>query len=747
MKFVYRFNFQEKIFFKLIFFIFISDCFLSNFSCAVESEYAKNCSIVPSSIIDIRLHNIDLMRNVLKKGKYTGYDIIIISSTTQKEAEYQQQLLEKVFDGTSKEDGRKPIILSVVDVTDGGQLIGSVYTWLQAERLLREMFPEYLMGYKDLISYIKEKKLKVAVYHNGGRGERCSPLTQSLGNSRGAQKLVGSIVNAQDEEIELGVLLGVVLQCSSCAVSNNGTHVDTFWTSQIAFGSHPHDQLIRSNFGIDKFLVGFDKKNLIAQNIADFGTDALEKNGALNAFYGNKRFASRKGNYYVIDQDKIQNDLFDKGSRFAYDFGSFSTSFGMWELLIDYWKKKQIFDLTVIHGAHTQIKRDIDPHFIQPFIRFLFGINVFADCSIIEQNLPHRFELMTQKDIEQAREIFDKFMIKNMPAAHAYIWEDVNNETDEKKKLEAKTCLNEIIEFYLMYHESAVFKDLKRIFGFIDLGKDTQWFRYRRPIDIMNEKLEMLTDVIGYKIETQLDGTIQFFDGDENLKQRSREARLMRGLNDHEIAHFTVEGKKVSLSKQEIAEGITVEEVFIKNSIVQNSDLTRGSHIENSVVNYVIGKVNAHYSYLESSISPFIEASKSVIHQVIDNKKIEANREVVSDVFKSSLLPAYHGRMRAPIGYDPKGMPIYKVSMKNQDGSEVYSDEYDDIMKDFFSKISYRLNEIKEFSDKTARTEDGLYTFEQIREIKPLGAIDKNFMELLSDVVKKKIREERQFNR
>jgi hypothetical protein len=709
----------------------------------IAQQTAENTSVLTSTAslaIESRMHNIELMQNILKKNDYHGYDIIIISSTTEEEAEYQQELIEKAFSGTSKKDGRNPIILSVVDWTEGGQLIGSVYTWLKAEEKMAKKHSDLMFGYNDFIDYIRAHNCKVAIFHNGGKGERCSPLTQSLGNSRGAQKLVGSVINALGNKVELDVLLGVILQCSSFATTNPGTHIDTFWTSQIAFGSNLHDQLIRSNFELDKFLVGFNKNNLIAQNIADFGTAALTKEGRMTAFYGNKRFASRKGSQYVIDDERIKRELFNKGDRFAYDFGSFTASLDMWQILVDYWKKKKVFEPLVVKGAHTKLKRDIDPHFIQPFIRLLYGMNDLAERSLIDQKLPAPSSLVTQKDLNDALENFDTIMKKMAPSAYFYIWEDVNHETDANKKNEAKICMKEVMEFYLLYRQTPPFMDFTKVFGFIDLGDDTQWFRYRRPIDIMNEKFEMLTDLIGKKIVVQLNGTIQESETSEELAQRSREARLMRGIKEDNITSFQIDGNWVTMSAAEIKAGITIDDVYVKNSIVQNCNLIRGSTIINSVVNHVTGKVIAKNSYLESSTSPLIYATNSVVHQVIDMKQIRAFCEVVSDVYKSKLSPPYHARMRAPIGYDPKGMPIFKIIGKSESGALIYGQELDDTIKYFIERIPYDLRGAKEYSDKSARTEDGLFTFEEIREIEPLGVADRNFREAIERVAKKVIR-------
>lgn len=737
-------NYQSKIkrLFKIISVTLIYFFFLNiPHAIAQEKRQEDNSSFSfnVSDEVATRLHNIDLMRNVLNSGEYCGYDIMIISSTTEEEAEYQQQMLEKTFAGTVTKDGRRPIILSVVDSTEGGQVIGAVYTWLQAEKKMREKHADLMKGCHDLVDYIRKNGCKAATFHNGGKGERCSPLTQSLGNSRGAQKLVGTILNAQGEECELDVLLGVILQCSSFAITNDGKHLDTFWTSQIAFGSNSHDKLIRSNFEIDKFLVGFNKDNLIAQNITDFGTAALNKDGRMTAFYGNKRFASRKGNQYVIDTAKIKSELLSKGDRVAYDFGSFTSSLEMWELLVDYWKKKNVFEPMREKGAHTKITRDIDPHFIQPFIRFLHSMHDIADRKEIDAQLPIPSTLLTQTEINKARIDFNNILREMIPEAYEYIWSDVNKETDIKKKEEAAACMNEVIDFYLLYRQKASLSDLDKVFGFIDLGDETQWFRYRRPIDIMNEKFEMLTLLIGKKIETELNGSVHEYEVQESSIQRSYEALLMRGISEKEIVNFSVDGKIIKMTLDEIKVGKTIEDIYVKNSVVQNCDLTRGSSIVNSVVNHATGKVIANNSYIESSTAPLIVAATSVVHQVIDMNPIQADREVVSDVYKSKIIPSYHGRMRAPIGYDPKGMPIYKILKKNENGGVIYGDDLDETIGYFVERIPYDLRGAKEYSDKSARTEDGRFTFEEIREIEPLGIADRIVMKSIEEIAKNAI--------
>ena len=157
------------------------------------------------------------------------------------------------------------------------------------------------------------------------------------------------------------------------------------------------------------------------------------------------------------------------------------------------------------------------------------------------------------------------------------------------------------------------------------------------------------------------------------------------------------------------------------------------------MVNNLTGKVIADHSYLESSTSPLIEAKASIVHQAIEIKPVHADKEVVSDVFKSKLSPPYHGRMRAPIGYDPKGMPIYK----NRMSKVILSNEFDETIAYFVERIPYDLGGVKEYSDKTAKTDDGRFTFEEVRDIEPQKAADHQFRDSIDARAKKAVSDSR----
>lgn len=197
----------------------------SNLKEGLSSPVAERLSGDQLKTVAIRRQNIDLMRNALDPTKeYEGYDILIISSSTQDEADYQKERLEQAFSqiNTKKKEfnNGRVLIISVVDPSEGGQVIGGMcYSWLQAIREADKL------GF-NLNESARSGEFKIAAFHNGGRGERCYPLSICIGNSRGAQKLVDSgliLASEMRKRLWLEVLLSAVLQCSALAKSNDGS--------------------------------------------------------------------------------------------------------------------------------------------------------------------------------------------------------------------------------------------------------------------------------------------------------------------------------------------------------------------------------------------------------------------------------------------------------------------------------------------------------------------------------------------
>ncbi|MEM7235877.1 MAG: hypothetical protein AAF517_27160, partial [Planctomycetota bacterium] len=307
-------------------------------------------------------------RDSLRREDYRGYDVLIVSSSTPEESESQQALLERAYgsiETTNLAVGRRVVILSVTDPTESGQLLGQSYTWLRA----RERASERGL---DLDALLVEGSARIAIYHNGGRGERASPITQGLGNSRGAQRLVGSIRNARDEDLRLELLLAVTLQTSLFARSNDGRSVDTFWTSQLIFDRTLEPKATAPGAAIQKFVVSVDRELVEPQSLHDFGTALIDSTGCIESFFRNKVFAARdeNGEFQILEDKRAEWNRED--TELAFDFGSFRTQGTLHLDLVAFYARQDTWKLAERGGRIPKSAcRDIDPHFVQPFVDVL----------------------------------------------------------------------------------------------------------------------------------------------------------------------------------------------------------------------------------------------------------------------------------------------------------------------------------------------------------------------------------------
>ncbi|TAN59446.1 methyltransferase domain-containing protein, partial [bacterium] len=330
------------------------------------------------SQVDVRRSNIDLMRNVLASEPYQGYDIIVISSSTEEEAAYQQGIFEYAF-------GSKAVILSVVDDTNRGNHIGTLFTWLQAEKMARAK------GI-DLRKLAMDKKIKTVMLHNGGKGERFSPLAQSLGNSRAAQKLAGTITTSDNRVIDLGLLLAVGLQSSLFARTNDSARMEVVWTNALLFGTEDFRELKRSNALFDQFVVKIDPSRVSIEELHDLGIIRISPEGRLLKFYPAKTFLKKQAGGKALALDNKGRFIKDvealealvrSNDRFGFSLGTFSMNYELLFALIDYWKE----DLEKLEAGNKEevVKRDLDPDFIPALVDF---IQAGIELPDIHRNIP-----------------------------------------------------------------------------------------------------------------------------------------------------------------------------------------------------------------------------------------------------------------------------------------------------------------------------------------------------------------------
>ncbi|MFH1553145.1 MAG: hypothetical protein ABID83_05890 [Candidatus Omnitrophota bacterium] len=623
----------------------------------------------------VRRVNIDSMRNILTADEYNGYDIIMISSSTPDEAEYQQEVLEKLFadrDTNNKSMKNKVCILSVLDEAEGGQIIGQGNTWRRAVSMFKEWAEQNGVKETDLDNLFKDNKVKIAIYHNGGKGERASPATQALGNSRGAQRLVGRVKNIRGEEIDLELISAVVLGSAPLAATNDGSRIDTYWANQIGFGTIDFSNVERTNYHFDKFVIGVPQ-NPKKKDLFDYGTAVLSKAGKIIKFLANQSLTRKNKDGLYEDNPDFTKELTEllSAPKGVFDYGSFSMSREMHYALLDYWTNvKKIFE-EIDKTGRSPISRDIDSALVQiavPLVNGLIGKTLPAD-------LPDANTLRTTPQSPAKDKLLDeayKKLISVMDnqdfiAALGKVYNDAKK----------KPFVLEAVEFFILYKD-VIFSDLDKVVGHVDLGANSHWFAYKRLLDMGNEKFFMLADLIDGNQELvpvgEESGKLEMTSATDEDKVRAEDARRMRGIENNAVSEFIVKGRRIRLTAEDMKKGWEDKEldIVVKGSIIQgHTILLPGSRIINSVINDSQGKIVAENSYIESSTSPAIGAKDSILLKVIDKKAVKADREIIADAFrgeaknketgvlepqiKDSRFSQGQTRMRAPLGYDPKG--------------------------------------------------------------------------------------------
>ncbi|MBU1124538.1 MAG: hypothetical protein KKC84_00760, partial [Candidatus Omnitrophica bacterium] len=619
--------------------------------------------------------NIDRFVNLHSIADASRYDINIIGSTTQSEADYKQSIMNLLF-------GDRAIILSVAIgevASTAGQMIGCAYAWQKAQEKARQ---RKVTPIDDLGRYIQEHKSKVALFVDAGMAQRFSPATYSISNARGTQHLVGNLQNHERTMIDAELVFAIVMQCQLFAATARPENLDVFWTSQMYFGSVSPEDIVRHEYAISKMVVRIpDRTRMNPRHVFQFGTAALTEEGGIVEFYGNKQFAAREksGSYQRIDAIGVEEmvslgiaktdaearsklellrALLEHQGPIGYDFGSFSIDYRMWFCLMEFYERRGIFAEIAASAETRSFKsegkdRDYDPQFIQPLVAVLKELPGVELCW-------YDADYLRRQSLEEQGALIEDFV-------YARILPLLSDGCKAKLKFDSASgklpnASMELFAFYLLNRDQPFFSDSARCVGYIDLGPHPYWVTYRNILDILNEKLALLSDMMGSLCEVDPGRGCEVWSrevDDEGLFL-SEEGRRIRNVdNETTVIFYTPTAGKMQLTYDQVKEGVMIEGVYVRNAIIQGTCiLFPGSRIENSVLNNVTGQVVAHYSYLEASIAPQIEARNSLVYHVIDREPVQAEKEAVCDAYRPGLqdegFPEGQVRMRVGINYDPQ---------------------------------------------------------------------------------------------
>lgn len=631
------------------------------------------------NVVFARRRAIERFRTALTARPWSGYDVIIVSSSTPEEAAVRQQVLEAAFRGVETGNpatGGAVAVLSVSDESQGGQIIGQVVTWVRAREAFRALAAARGLAESDLDRLAGSGAVRVAVYHNGGKGERASPATQSLGNSRGSQKLVGAVTTAAGTALELDLVLAVVLQTLAyappveAAVAGRVGILDTWWGNQLVFGSRDPGSIAPPSAAIAKFLVAIDRERPDEKDLYDYGTARLDESGRIAGFLANKKLARpRPGGGYEPNPEyaELRRALWDAPGA-AYDFGSFRMTLAMHFALVEYWGELRGMIKAVEREGRAPCARDIDPALVQLLVPLADALDALearagaASYAALPAPAVLRAALRAgdRDELDAAREML------------ASALGDPALATIASAAAGKAEYIGETLDFFLLYRDvEQIFGRAWRRVGAIDLGAGSHWFAYKRLMDIGNEKFLMLGDIASSPFAIEPTGRAERVDPSAVAATVAEDARAFRGIAEDAVAVFQCGRRGYRIAAGQVRGGVSIvdgevragdvagAEVYVRGSVVQGGTvLHRGSRIIESVVNGSQGRIEVEASYVEGTLAARIVASASVIHRVVDAGEVRAEAELVSDVFRPSIqapgLPAGQARLRVPVGYDPK---------------------------------------------------------------------------------------------
>ncbi len=543
--------------------------------------------------------------------------------------------------------------------SDGGSLLATPYGFGLA---CEEALTKYA---KDLDFLQESRNISIATFSDAGNATRCAQASLSQGGSRGEIGIVGN-VPVPGGEVPLTVMMGTVIQASPFAGANNGSEIDIWYTSQIAADrsrldeyrdlldpNKPYagydvimltftdeaqrqreDAVFEKVFGhrqlapahtatvdvhhkvFSKFVVRANPEDLTPQNLRDLGTYIIDADGNVIGGYLQGTFKTR---------EDVEREVLSKGYSIAFSFGS--------------------------HRISRDLLLKLDEYFRGRLANRTTAGIVPVEAADVAQILIRHFNGVTPEEIVRS--------LKGEKGDNA----KKNAEIDQYRQF-----TDDVIAF-------AAKEGIKKGWmGAVDIGS-VDWWRFRRPAELFQTKMLMIADLAGQAVDIDTRGVFSKIDSEltpEKYSKACEEAKTMRAFNrvDHPISNCTLgtvyinsQGIRSDTGAQvtfeDIINGVNIGDVYIKSSIVQDSVLSAGSVIVNSVIDKSRGLMRSDTSYVGNSRVSNLSAGRALVFNLVDSNEepLEYRETAVSDIFGTNIHdPNFvDGQTRMVVGFGVDG--------------------------------------------------------------------------------------------
>jgi hypothetical protein len=163
--------------------------------------------------------NVDLMNEGL------GFDVVVVCTSTEKQANYWQMRLE---DGCGTFLPAKTHVLAVHEDWEGGagNALGTLYAYQKAIKKGADLYGI------DFDAGLQAGSISIGLYHSAGKGTRLAPMPGAENNNKPGVKLCASVRLKKAGMAPITILESVIKQTGCYAQSRRG-RLSVFWGDQI----------------------------------------------------------------------------------------------------------------------------------------------------------------------------------------------------------------------------------------------------------------------------------------------------------------------------------------------------------------------------------------------------------------------------------------------------------------------------------------------------------------------------------